>query len=120
VDGSPVYTVDHGGAVEYQLNASSYPDGTHSLVVQVAQSDGMSADAQIQFETTAQLAALRNETTAQLAALRNEQFETTAQLAALRNDVYGILGVALIALVIALALMARSRRWYPAGPSARS
>jgi len=95
VDGSPVYTVDHGGAVEYQLNASSYPDGTHSLVVQVAQSDGMSADAQI-------------------------QFETTAQLAALRNDAYGILGVALIALVIALALMARSRRWYPADPSARS
>ena len=92
VDGSRVYSASHGGLLEFQLNASSYPDGTHDLEVLATQSDGMTSSSLV-------------------------QFETGAQLVALTRYLYAALGIALAALVLALIALELHRRG-SAGPGA--
>ncbi|WP_174448075.1 protease pro-enzyme activation domain-containing protein [Conexivisphaera calida] len=85
VDGSNVYSTSHGGLLEFQLNASSYPDGTHELEVLATQSDGISSSSLV-------------------------QFETGAQLVTLTHYLYAVLGIALAALVLSLVALELHRR----------
>ncbi|MDP7982530.1 MAG: S8 family serine peptidase, partial [Conexivisphaerales archaeon] len=85
VDGSQVYSILHGGLLEFQLNASSYPDGTHELEVLATQSDGITSSSLV-------------------------RFETGAQLVALTHYLYAVLGIALAALVLALVALELHRR----------
>ena len=55
VDGYLVKSFSAPGTYSFNLNASSYPDGTHTLSVKALQSDGISSQATVQFETSYQL-----------------------------------------------------------------
>jgi len=80
------------------VEATSLPDGVHTLVVKVAQSDGMSATSTTQFATDAQAVSVTSEVTSltnQVTSLSNE----AAQWADLS---YVFIALALVAIVLAI------------------
>jgi len=71
VDGSLVKGFSAPGTYSFSLNAASYPDGTHTLSVTAVQSDGVSSQASVEFETTYQLQSLSQQTSSQISSLNS-------------------------------------------------
>jgi subtilase family serine protease len=103
VDGNPlslnVAPSSTGIIATGAIEATTLPDGVHTLVVKVAQSDGMSATSATQFATDAHAASVMNKVTS----LSNEAAQWT-------NLSYGITALAVVAIVIAIwALMRKPK-----------
>ncbi len=96
VDGSQVASFNHGGQLSLQLNASSYPDGTHSLAVIAKQSDGISSTAYTQFETEYQLSSASSELRSISTSFMYEDLAV------------GVIGILLAVIAIYLALRKRT------------
>ena len=100
VDGSPlslnVTPSAAGISATGRINATSLPDGVHTLVVKVTQTDGLSATSSTQFATDAQAASIKGQVTT----LSNE----TAQLT---NVSYGLAALGVVAIVLAAWALTR-------------
>jgi subtilase family serine protease len=109
VDGNPislnVAPSSTGITATGTINATSLPDGVHTLVVKVAQSDGMSATSATQFATDAQAASLKNQVTtlsSQVTTLSNQVTTLSNEAALWTNLGYGFAVLAVIAIIIAI------------------
>ena len=87
------------------IEATSLPDGVHTLVVKVAQSDGMSATSATQFATDAQAVSVTNQVTS----LTKQVTSLTNQVTSLSNEAtqwadlsYVFIALALVAIVLAI------------------
>ena len=129
VDGQIVKSFTGSGLFTFSLNASSYPDGTHTVQVISIQSDGVSSQATTQFYTNAQqyivaqktsseitslnstLTANAQKTSSEITSLNSTLTATHAQLIATSNEYfYTNLLLGIVALVIALLAVYMKRK----------
>jgi hypothetical protein len=108
IDGVPipltVLSSSSGLTATGAIDATSLPDGVHTLVIKVGQSDGLSTSSTTAFSTNAEAAALSSKVTS----LTNEANYLTSQVTSLTNEaemLYGIIfvlaAIALVAIVLA-------------------
>jgi len=109
VDGSLVKSFSAPGTYSFNLSATSYPDGTHTLSVIAVQSDGVSSEASVQFETTHQLQALAQQTASQISLL-NSSIVSVKDTLSTQITEYFVTTIVLAILGIILAIYAIMRK----------
>jgi len=60
VDGNLVSTYNHGGTIQFDINARNYPDGSYVLTANATQQDGLSVQKSTGFETSSTLSAINS------------------------------------------------------------
>ena len=111
VDGSLVKGFSAPGTYSFNLNATSYPDGTHTLSVIAVQSDGVSSEASVQFETTHQLQALAQQTASQISSLNSSIISVKDTLSTQITEYFATtIVLAILGIILAIyAIMRRSK-----------
>ena len=111
VDGSLVNSFSAPGTYSFNLSASSYPDGTHTLSVTAVQSDGVSSQANVQFETMYQLQSLSQQTSSEISSLNSTLVSAKNTLSAYMTEYFATsMVLAILAIVLAIyAIMKRSK-----------
>jgi hypothetical protein len=103
------------------VNATSLPDGVHTLVIEVGQSDGLSTSLTTAFGTNAQATALTGKVTSltnEANSLINEANSLTNEVNTLYDVVYLLGVIAVVAFAVATIAVVRNRSKAP--PSAAS
>ncbi|MGC8593782.1 MAG: protease pro-enzyme activation domain-containing protein [Nitrososphaeria archaeon] len=113
VDGSLVKSFTAPGVYSFNLSASSYPDGTHTLSVTALQSDGISSQASVQFETTYQLQTVSQQASAEISSLNTTLISVKETLSASVAEYFiTSLIIGILAILLAIyAIMKRSGRY---------
>ena len=111
VDGFLVKSFSAPGIYSFNLSASSYPDGTHTLSVTALQSDGIISQANVQFETTYQLQTVSQQASAEISSLNTTLISVKETLGASVTEYFMTsLVIGILAIVLAIyAIMKRSK-----------